>query len=158
MQKTLLYLIILAAVFAGCSKKPPQPSAVIGERILASLRSITSAYENKDLFGFMSYVSKDFPERDGLSHAVSAVFSEYNSIKFSVQYTKMLVMIDEKGGSRVSFTWDAEWHKGPKIIKDGGRVTFVYDRDERALKNIEGRNPFIPTESGRKQQPDGGSS
>ncbi len=143
----LIFLLLSLVVFsAACSKKPPQPPALIGGEVLSSLRSIAAAYEKKDLDAFMSGISRDFAERDQLRRSLSWVMDRYDTIRFSIQHTKMLMMIDEKTGPKVSFTWDAEWQKGSKTLKDGGRVTFVFDKKGDLLKAIEGRNPFIPVE------------
>lgn len=148
MQRIFLIFPLLSLIVfsAACSKKPPQPPALIGGEVLSSLRSIAAAYEKKDLDVFMSGISRDFAERNQLRRSLSGVMGRYDSIRFSIQYTKMLVMTDEKTGTKVSFTWDAEWRRGSKTLKDGGRVTFVFDNKGELLKAIEGRNPFIPIE------------
>lgn len=146
-RTTVIFSMLLLIFFStACSKKPPQPPAIIGEGLLTSLRSIAAAYEKKDIEAFMAGVSKDFAERDILRRSLTGVFAQYDSIRFSIQHTKMLIMIDEKTGPKISFTWDAEWRKGARILKDGGRVTFVFDKKGELLKSIEGKNPFVPVE------------
>jgi hypothetical protein len=114
---------------------------------LETIRDMTAAYEKKDLGGFLDAFSVDFPERESLSNAVNGVFKKYATIRFTVQYTKMLIMIDDKGRVRLAFTWDGEWQTaGGRLVKDGGRVTFALDPKGTRISAIEGRNPFVPAE------------
>jgi hypothetical protein len=149
MNRILSLLAILLLLFsaAACGKKPPQQAAIQGQRILSAIRDITQAYEKKDLGSFMDAVAKDFSDRPSLEQAAGRVFTKYEAIRFTVQYTKMLVMIADRGNIRATFTWDGEWRTaGGKIVKDGARVTLVFDPRDYKLQAIEGKNPFVPGE------------
>ena len=152
MNRRRLLIILALAVFAvatlsACSKKPPQIVAKQAGSSLETLRDMTAAYEKKDLGGFLDAFSVDFPDRDALSTAVSGVFKKYATIRFTVQYTKMLIVIDERGRVKLSFTWDGEWRTaGGRLVKDGGRVACALDPKGKRITAIEGRNPFVPAE------------
>jgi hypothetical protein len=154
MNRILSLLAVLFLLFSAsaCGKKPPQQAAVQGQRILSAIRDITQAYEKKDLGSFMDAVAKDFSDRPSLEQAAGRVFTKYETIRFTVQYTKMLVMIADRGNIRATFTWDGEWRTaGGKTVKDGARVTLVFDPRDYKLQAIEGKNPFVPAESPVKQ-------
>ena len=36
-------------------------------------------------------------------------FSKNETIRFNIQYTKMLIMVEDKGPIKTSFNWDGEW-------------------------------------------------
>ena len=139
-------LMFLPAV--ACSKKtPPTQAAVQAQGALLTLRDLTGAYEKKQLSSFMDKVSKDYPNRQAFSQSVAALFTKYDTIRFTVQYTKMVVMIDEKANIKMTFNWDGEWQTtGGKIVKDGGGVSFIFDPKGARLASLEGKNPFVPQE------------
>jgi hypothetical protein len=57
----------------------------------------------------------------------------------------MLITIDDKGTTRATFNWDSGWETaGGSILKNGGRVVFVFDPRQAKLTAIEGKSPFIP--------------
>jgi hypothetical protein len=68
----------------------------------------------------------------------------------------MIIMIEQTSQMRVTFTWDAEWlASGGASVKDGGRVTMVFEPGDFKLLSIDGKNPFLarPGETpGGKQQ------
>ena len=144
-------LMLLPAV--ACSKKtPPSQAAVQAQGALLTLRDLTGAYEKKQLTSFMDKVSKDYPNRQAFSQSVAALFTKYDTIRFTVQYTKMVVMIDEKANMKMTFNWDGEWQTtGGKIVKDGGGVSFIFDPKGARLLSLEGKNPFVPQEGQGKQ-------
>ena len=148
----ILSLIIAVLMFlsaVACSKKtPPTQAALQTQGALLTLRDLTGAYENKQLSSFMDKVSKDYPNRQAFSQSVANIFTKYDTIRFTVQYTKMVVMIDEKANMKMTFNWDGEWQTtGGKIVKDGGGVSFFFDPKGARLLSLEGKNPFIPQES-----------
>ena len=86
-----------------------------------------------------------YPDRDGLSSSLAAVFSEVRNHPLNIQYTKMIIMIEEKGTCRTTFNWDSEWTKaGGDVQKDGGRVTLIFAPGDFKLLSIDGKNPFVP--------------
>ena len=103
------------------------------------------SYEKKDLDSYLSEVASGFREREAYSKALAAVFSKYETIRFNIQYSKMIVMIEEQGTIKASFNWDAEWQgAGGMTQKDGGRVTLVFEPGDFKLISIDGKNPFLP--------------
>ena len=142
-------LMLLSAV--ACSKKtPPTQAALQTQGALLTLRDLTGAYEKKLLSSFMDKVSKDYPNRQAFSESVAGIFTKYDTIRFTVQYAKMVVMVDEKANMKVKFNWDGEWQTtGGKIVKDGGGVSFIFDPKGARLLSLEGKNPFVPAEAQR---------
>lgn len=145
-KKLIIIAVLLGLTALSCGKRPPQQPAIAGGSAVASLRAIVSAYEIKDISSFSGKIARDFPDREAFLRTVAAVFGKYDSIMFRVQYTKMLIMIEEAGGIRLTFTWDAEWRVSDRLTKDGGRVTFVFDPAGSLLRSIEGKDPFAPDE------------
>jgi hypothetical protein len=143
---TVLTITVFLLTTAACSeKKPPTQSAVKGSSVISVLRDISHMYEKKSLPGFMNSVSDNFKDRKALSAALESVFHKYETVRFTVQYTKMIIMVDVKGTARADFNWDSEWQTaGGSIQKDGGRVTFVFDPKDGKLVSIDGKNPFVP--------------
>ena len=155
MNRTLAFVAIIFIVFsaAACGKKtPPQQAAVQAQGALSTLRGLAGAYEKKQLSSFMDKVSNDYPDRQAFSQSIAGIFTKYDTIRFTVQYTKMIIMIDERTNMKMTFNWDGDWQTaGGRIVKDGGRVSFVYDPKGAVLLSIEGKNPFVPKESQGKQ-------
>ncbi len=143
---SLIFFFVAMLPAAGCGKKSvPQQSAVRAEHVLTALRDMVHDYENKNLDGFMSRFNKDFHDRQALSASIAAVFAKYATIRFTVVEKKMLIFVDEKGLTRIDFTWDAEWQTKEGIVqKDGGRIAFVFVPGQNTLLSIEGKNPFVP--------------
>jgi hypothetical protein len=131
---------------AACSeKKPPTQVAVKSGNVISTLRDLSHMFEKKNLPGFMNSVSDNYKDRQALSASLEPVFAKYESVRFTVQYAKMLIMIDEKGTTKAAFNWDSEWKTaGGSAQKNGGRVTFVFDPKDSKLVSIDGKNPFIP--------------
>ncbi len=150
---SLIIAILMLLSSAACSKKtPPTQAAIQTHDALSSLRDLTAAYEKKQLGSFMDKVSKDYPSRQTFSQSIAGIFTKYDTIRFTVQYTKMFVMIEEKAKIKMTSNWDGEWQTaGGKVVKDGGRVSFVFDPKGAWLLSIDGKNPFIPQESQGKQ-------
>jgi hypothetical protein len=146
MNRILALAAVLAMliVWPACSsKKPPEQAAVKSKNVLSVLRSMNKAYEQKDLDTFMSDVSTSFPDRTAFAKSLTEVFAKYETIHFNIQYARMLILIEDKGAIRTTFTWDAEW-LSPKggALKDGGRVTLVFDPGSYKLISVDGKNPF----------------
>jgi len=151
-MKRILSFLILTAVLtapAACSsKKPPEQTAVKSKNILSVIRDLNTAYEKKSLDSFMAGVAPGFPERELFSRSLVDVFSKYETIRFNIQYTKMIIMIEDKGQIKASFNWDAEWlAAGGLSQKNGGRVTLVFEPGTFKLRAIDGKNPFLPQAS-----------
>ena len=147
MYRLLSCLILVSLLFgasACSSKKLPDQTSYKTKTILTTLRDMNKYYEAKDLDAFLSDVSKSYPDRDGFAKALTTVFSKYETIRFNVQYAKMIVMIGEAGRMKAAFTWDAEWIAGGGTsVKDGGRVTLVFEPGDFKLIAIDGKNPFL---------------
>jgi hypothetical protein len=143
---SLLALTALLVVAPACSaKKTPDQSAVKGKNILAVLKTMRSAYEKKDLSSFMDNVAPGYPDREALSKSMADVFLKNETIHFNIQYTKMLITVEEKGAVKATFNWDGEWIAvGGTTQKNGGRVTLVFGPGNSKLMSIEGKDPFIP--------------
>jgi hypothetical protein len=145
----------MLVTFPACSgKKPPEQAAVKSKNVLSVLRGMNKAYEQKDLDAFMSDVSASFPDQAAFAKSLTGVFAKYETVHFNIQYARMLILIEDKGPIRTTFTWDAEWlsSKGG-ALKDGGRVTLVFDSGSFKLISIDGKNPFLaqPGETPGKQ-------
>jgi hypothetical protein len=150
MSRILSLLTIAALLFtasACSSKKPLEQSAIRGKNVLSVLRELNASYEKKDHRAFMSDVSGGFRDREAFSKSLIAVFAKYDTIHLNIQFTKMLIMIEEKGQIRATFNWDAEWlAAGGATQKNGGRVTLVFEPGSFKLQSIDGKNPFVPAE------------
>ncbi len=147
MIRRLFVVLFLLAVLAGCAKEPLKQAGIQGEGIVQSVRDLASAYERRDIDGFMDKVSISYPDRENLRKSVDSVFSTYQTIKFSVQYSRMLIMVQQKGDIKAVFTWEGEWQtSGGKIVKDGARGTLAFDPQAFKLMGVEGKNPFVPVE------------
>jgi hypothetical protein len=137
-------VVMILASSACSSKKPPEQAAVRSKNVLSNLRELSNAYEKKDLDAFMADVSAAYPDRDKFTKTLTTVFAKYETIRFNVQYAKMIIMIEQKGPIRATFTWNAEWTmSGGDIMKDGGRVTLVFDTGTFKLASVDGKNPFL---------------
>jgi hypothetical protein len=151
----LIAVLSLLIVYPACSgKKPPEQAAVKSKSVLSVLRDMNKAYEQKDLDAFLSDVSASYPDRTSFAKSLAGVFAKYEVVHFNIQYAKMLIVIAEKGPARTTFTWDAEWlTSGGGTLKDGGRVTLVFEPGGFKLVSIEGKNPFLaqPGETPGKQ-------
>ncbi len=142
----LLALATLLCTTSACSaKKPPEQTAIKSKNILTALRDIDKAYEKKDLSSFMDNVAPGFQDRDALSKSLADVFLKNETIRFNIQYTKMLIVVGEKGPIKVTFNWDGEWLAvGGTTQKNGGRVTLIFDPGSFKIASIDGKNPFVP--------------
>ncbi len=142
----MVALTALLLNFTACSStKPPAPSAVQGSKVITTLKDLSSMYGKKNLPGFMNMISAGYKDRKGFASAVESVFSKYDTVQFTVQYTKMFIAIEEKGATRVTFNWDSSWEsKGGGVLKNSGRVTFSLDPKDGTVLAIDGKNPFIP--------------
>jgi hypothetical protein len=150
MNRILVLLIATTLLFAttACSeKKLPAVAADKSKNMLTVLRELDDSYQKKDLAGFMAQVAPLYPEREALSSSIAAVFGKYEAISLNIQYTKMLIMIEEKGKVRTTFNWDGTWRKGGDVQKDGGRVTLIFQPGDFKLLGIDGKTPFVPTEN-----------
>jgi hypothetical protein len=137
---------VLAVAAAACgSTKPPAPAVIQGSHVISSLKDLSSMYEKKNLQGFMLLISDSFKERKELSAGIQSVFSRYESVQFTVHYTKMFITVDEKNMSKATFNWDSTWEtQGRSTVRNSGRVTFVFEPKGGKLASIDGKNPFVP--------------
>jgi hypothetical protein len=143
---SLLVLTTFLLTFSACSeKKPPTQAATKGGNVIGILRDMSHMFEKRNLPGFMNSIADDFKDRQAFSASIDAVFKKYETVRFTVQYSKMILSIDEKGATRADFNWDSEWQtSGGDIQKNSGRVTFIFDPKENKLVSIDGKSPFIP--------------
>jgi hypothetical protein len=148
MKQLFALLAITALLFtaSACSgKKPPDQSSIKSKNVLSALRDIGKAYEKKDLSAFMDNVAPGYQDREAFSRSLAAVFLKNETIRFNIQYTKMLIMVEEKGPIKATFNWDGEWLAvGGTTQKNGGRVTLVFDPGSFKLMSIDGKAPFVP--------------
>ncbi len=148
MNRIISFFIVAALLLfsSACSeKKPPTRAAVKGSGVVGALRDLTHMFEKKNLPGFMNSISDNFKDRQAFSASLEDVFKKYETVRFTVQYTKMIVMVDEKGASRADFNWDSEWQTaGGSVRKNSGRVSFIFDPKDGKLASIDGKNPFLP--------------
>lgn len=141
----LVLTVFFVSVSACSSAKPPAPETVQGNKIIASLKDLNSFYNKKNLAGFMNLVADTFKERKEFADAVGAVFSKYETVQFTIQYTRMFIMIEDKGMARATFNWDSGWQTADgSMLKNSGRTTFAFDPRDAKLVLIEGKSPFIP--------------
>ena len=144
---TFISVVCVMSVLFSCGKTPLGPVGLQGENVLAAVRDLAKAYERRDLDTFMEKVSTTYPDREAFQTSVEKVFATYQSISFKLYYNKMLVMIQDKGNIKATFTWEGEWRSsGGKIVKDGARVTLVLDPGAYKLLAIEGKNPYLPSD------------
>ena len=148
----ILVLIITATLLlasVACSeKKLPAVAATKSKNMLTVLRELDDAYRKKDLAHFMAQVAPLYPDREALASSLTTVFSKFETVSLNIQYTKMLIMIEEKGTVRTTFNWEGAWQKaGGDVQKDGSRATLVFAPGDFKLLAIEGKNPFLPTEN-----------
>ena len=155
MNRIVIILIaatLLLSATACSEKKLPAVAAAKSKNMLTVLRDLNDTYQKKDLAGFMAQVAPLYPDREALSSSLTTVFGKFETVSLNIQYTKMLIMIEEKGKVRTTFNWDGAWHKtGGDVAKDGGRVTLIFAPGDFKLLAIEGKNPFVPTENKVKQ-------
>lgn len=148
MKRLFTILAVTALLFttAACSaKKPTDPSAIKGRSVLSALRDLRSAYEKKDLSSFMDNLAPGYQDREAFSRSLAEVFLKNETIRFNIQYTKMLITVEEKGPIKATFNWDGEWTAvGGTTQKNGGRVTLVFEPGGVKLMSIEGKDPFVP--------------
>jgi hypothetical protein len=145
---TAVIVLILALILSSCSTVPLGKAGIQGESTLAAVRDLTGAYERRELEAFMEKVAPAYPEREAFRTSVEKIFSTYQTIRFKLHFTKILVMVQDKGNIKATFTWEGEWQTtGGKIVKDGARVTLILDPGTYKLLSIDGKNMFIPSDS-----------
>ena len=141
-------VLVLALMISSCSTVPLGKAGLQGEGTLSAVRDLTGAYEQRTLDAFMDKLSTAYPDREVFGKSVEKIFSTYQSIHIKVHYTKIFVMVQEKGNIKATFTWEGEWRTtGGKIVKDGARVTLVFDPGTYKLLAIDGKNLFLPSDS-----------
>ena len=143
----LVSLFLFSFLLSSCGKVALGPVGLQGEKVLSAVRDLTSAYERRDLDAFMDKVSTSYPDRDSFQRSVETTFSTYQSIHLTLHYNKMIIMIQDKGAIRATFTWEGEWKTmGGRIVKDGSRITLVLEPGAYKLRSIDGTNMFLPSE------------
>ncbi len=145
---TAFVIIFFTVILSACSTVPLGSAGLQGESTLSAVRELTGAYENRNLDSFMDKISTAYPDREGLGKSVEKIFSTYQTIRFKLHFTKILVMVQDKGNIKATFTWEGEWQTtGGRIVKDGARVTLVFDPGTYKLLAIDGKNMFLPSEN-----------
>ncbi|HXY54098.1 MAG TPA: hypothetical protein VEM40_05430 [Nitrospirota bacterium] len=149
MDRTLscLFISLLILTGAACSgaKKPLGQSAIQSNKVLASLQDMSRAFEKKEPSAFMGKIANAYKDRQAFAASIESVLAKYDTVRFTIQYTKMLITVEEHGMTKVAFNWDSEWRTaGGSVQKNSGRSTFVFDPREATLVSIDGKNPFIP--------------
>lgn len=145
---TAAIFLFLALMISSCATAPLGKAGLQGEATLAAVRDLTSVYERRDLDAFMEKVASAYPEREAFRKSVEKTFSTYQTIRFKLHFTKILVMVQDKGNIKATFTWEGEWQTtGGRIVKDGARITLVFDPGTYKLLGIDGKNMFIPSDS-----------
>jgi hypothetical protein len=141
----LISLLLLTGAACSGAKKPPEQSAVQGNKVIAALQDMSRAYEKENLSAFMGRIANAYKDRQAFAASLESVFTKYETVRFTIQYTKMLITVEERGMTRAAFNWDSEWQTaGGSVQKNSGRSTFVFDPREATLVSIDGKNPFIP--------------
>jgi hypothetical protein len=136
--------LLLTAAACG-TKKPPEQSAIQGNKVILTLQEMSRTYEKKDLSAFMAQIANSYKDRQAFVKSLESIFAKYETVRFTIQYTKMLITIEYKDMTKVSFNWDSEWQTaGGSVQKNSGRSTFVFDPRDTKLVSIDGKNPFIP--------------
>ena len=139
--------LLLVLVISSCATAPLGKAGLQGEGTLAAVRGLTGAYEQRNLDAFMEKISTTFPDRDGFGKSVETIFSTYQTIRYNLLFTKIIVTVQDKGNIKATFTWEGTWKTtGGRIVKDGARVTLIFDPDGYKLVGIDGKNMFIPSE------------
>jgi hypothetical protein len=150
MQRTFnaLLIVILAITASSCAKEPLKQAGLQGEHTYSVIRDLNSAYERRDLDAFMEQVGPAYPDRDGFRKAVENVFLTYQTIKQKIYTNRMQLTVQEKGNIKAVYTWEGEWQtQGGKIVKDGARSTLIIDKSSYKLIGIDGKNPYLVTET-----------
>ncbi len=148
MNRIPAYLIMVLLLFTGsaCSaKKPPEQSAVQGNKAIAALQDLGKNYEMKNISAFMAHIANTYADRQPFAASLEAVFAKYETVRFTFQYTRMLITVEVNGTTKLAFNWDSEWQTaGGSVQKNSGRSTFAFEPREAQLVSIDGKNPFIP--------------
>jgi hypothetical protein len=141
----VLVLIPFSLLVASCAKEPLKEAGLHGEGTLGAVRDLAKTYERRDPEAFMDRVAPAYPDREAFRRSLEGVFASYQNIRFTVQYAKMLVAVEYKGNIKATFTWECEWNTGGgKTVRDGSRVSLVFDAGTYKLLAVDGKNPFIP--------------
>lgn len=145
---TAVFTLFFAVMSSSCGTVPLGKAGLQGESTLSAIRDLTGAYERRDIEAFMEKVASAYPEREVFRTSVEKLFATYQKIHFKLHFTKILVMIQEKGNIKATFTWEGEWQTaGGKIVKDGARVTLVFEPTTHKLLGIDGKNMFLPSDA-----------
>jgi hypothetical protein len=137
MTRRLSYLILLLLILTGAAcggaKKHLGQSAVQGNKVIAALQDMSHAFEDT------------YKDRQAFASSIESVFEKYETVRFTIQYTKMIITVQEHGMTKAAFNWDSEWQTaGGMVQKNTGRSIFVFDPRETTLVSIDGKNPFVP--------------
>ena len=149
MDRTLSCLIISLLLLTGaaCSgaKKPLGQSAIQGNKVIAALQDMSHAFEKKNLSALMGKIADAYKDRQAFQASIESAFAKYETVRFTIQYTKMIITVEERGLTKAAFNWNSEWQTaGGSVQKNSGRSTFAFDPRETMLVSIDGKNPFIP--------------
>ncbi len=150
---SVLAVVIFVSATACSSTPPPTPAGIEGNKTVEALRDLSNMYGKKNYAGFMSMISDRYPERKAFAASIESIFSGYQAVQFTIQFTKMFITVEDRGATKASFNWESSWEKpGGSILRNSGRATFVFESNEAKLVAIDGKNPFIPQQIEQEKQ------
>jgi cell division septation protein DedD len=139
-----LYVLTLVFLFFSCGKDEVKPSAdsTLTMKALTSMKTIKTAYEEKDLTALQNHLASGISE----SLAKELIFE-----KTELSLVPRLVRIINQT-VKISLNWQGTWTVEGNSTKNRGVAVFVFEGDPMRLIEIEGDSPFLVFSSDDKQQ------